>query len=285
MSKPPVVLVIAGSDSGGGAGIQADIKSTMACGAHAVTVVTAITAQNSVGVQGVWPLPVDAVIAQFRSVIDDIGADAVKVGMLGTPELVACVKQLLTPLHGITPIVVDPVCASKHGDSLLTDDATVALARDIIPLATVLTPNIPEAELLLAALGSEALAITSTDDQAAAADALVAAGAQWALVKGGHAFDKPRLAEDAHDAHARGIASDVLSDGAQQRWFTAARAETVHTHGTGCTLASSIAAGLARGMDVPHAVAEGKAYITGAISHGFSLGTGIGPVDHSWKWR
>lgn len=274
--------MIAGSDSGGGAGIQADIKSTMSCGAHALTVVTAITAQNSLGVQGVWPLPVDAVVAQFRSVMDDIGADAVKVGMLGTPELVACVKQLLTPLQGSTPIVIDPVCASKHGDSLLTDEATASLASDIIPLATVLTPNIPEAGLLLASLGSATLSVVDAGSQAAVADALVAAGAEWALVKGGHALDG---LDEPNAAPEHALASDVLSDGSHHQWFTSARSDTIHTHGTGCTLASAIAAGLAHGMDVPHAVSEAKAYITGAIAHGYALGKGIGPVEHAWKWR
>lgn len=276
------MLVIAGSDSGGGAGIQADIKSTMACGAHALTVVTAITAQNSLGVHGVWPLPVDAVAAQFRSVMDDIGAKAVKVGMLGTPELVACVKELLTPLQGSIPIVVDPVCASKHGDSLLTDEATTVLARDIIPLATVLTPNIPEAKLLLRALGSSAASVLDADSQAAVADALVKAGAEWALVKGGHALDG---VDEPPAAPEHALASDVLSDGSRHQWFTAARSKTIHTHGTGCTLASSIAAGLAQGMDVPYAVSEAKAYITGAIARGYALGSGIGPVDHAWRWR
>ena len=275
VSHPPVVLVIAGSDSGGGAGIQADIKTVMARGAHALTVITAVTAQNSQGVQGVWPLPVDAVVAQFRSVMDDIGAEAIKIGMLGTAELVSCVQELLEPWHDRIPIVVDPVCASKHGDPLLIDDAIESLAKQIVPLASVLTPNIPEAELLLRALGHDTMTIADAHAQSHAAELLVAAGARWALVKGGHA--------DGGQAHE--VASDVLSDGVEQRWFSAPRANTVHTHGTGCTLASAVAAGLAHGMDVPQAVSEAKGYITGAIAMGYKLGAGIGPVDHAWQWR
>ena len=275
MPRPPVVLVIAGSDSGGGAGIQADLKTAMALGAHAATVITAVTAQNSLGVQGVWPLPTDAVIAQFRSVLDDIGADAVKVGMLGTAELVECVRELLEPLRGQDPIVIDPVCASKHGDPLLAADALSSLARGILPLATVATPNTPEAELLLGSLRGEAVSIGSAHAQRAAADALVAAGAQWALVKGGHCPDPDNPAES----------TDVLSDGSTHFTFSAARADTEHTHGTGCTLASAVASGLAQGMDVRAAVERAKGYITGAIAGGYPLGAGIGPVDHAWRWR
>lgn len=275
VTRPPVVLVIAGSDSGGGAGIQADLRTAMALGAHATTVVTAVTAQNSLGVQGVWPLPTAAVVAQFRSVLDDIGADAVKVGMLGTADLVECVRALLEPLHGRVPIVIDPVCASKHGDPLLAADALSALARDILPLATVVTPNTPEAELLLGVLAGESVIIETSSAQRAAADALVAAGAQWALVKGGHCADPG----------AAGEATDILSNGLEHRAYTAPRSETVHTHGTGCTLASAVASGLAQGMDVPAAVNLAKDYITGAIARGYPLGSGIGPVDHGWRWH
>ena len=250
MPRPPVVLVIAGSDSGGGAGIQADLKTAMAHGVHATTVITAVTAQNSLGVQGVWPLPSEAVIAQFRSVMDDIGADAVKVGMLGTAELVECVRELLEPLRGQVPIVIDPVCASKHGDPLLAADALSCLARDILPLATVATPNAPEAELLLGNLRGEMVTIDSSQAQRAAADSLVAAGVQWALVKGGHCSDPA-------DA---GQSTDILSDGSSHLTFSAARTETEHTHGTGCTLASAIASGLAQGMEVP-AAEIGRAHV------------------------
>jgi hydroxymethylpyrimidine/phosphomethylpyrimidine kinase len=264
MSKLPRVLVIAGSDSGGGAGIQADVKTAMACGGYATTVITAITAQNSLGVHGVWPLPIDAVVAQFRSVMDDIGADAIKVGMLGTRELVEVVAHLVASYANQVPVVVDPVCASKHGDSLLAADATTALRQLMIPLATVVTPNVPEAELLLD------MTIADEQSQTEAAHALVALGAQWALVKGGH---------------MDGDASDLLSDGSQVWWLREQRSETVHTHGTGCTLASAIATGLARGLTVTAAVEAAKSYITGAIRHGFALGQGIGPVDHGWRSR
>ena len=271
MSHPPVVLVIAGSDSGGGAGIQADLKTVMALGGHAATVITAVTAQNSLGVQGVWPLAEDAVAAQFRSIIDDFTVGAVKIGMLGTAALVEQVRLLLAPIAEEIPVVLDPVCASKHGDPLLQPEAVSALVRDIVPLATVVTPNIPEAALLLAALGDEAALTADDDGQRRAAAALTAAGARWALVKGGHRDDD--------------VARDVLSDGTNATWLTHDRVDTVHTHGTGCTLASAIAAGLAGGMTVPVAVAQAKDYISGAVAHGYALGAGIGPVDHAWRWR
>jgi len=258
----PVVLVIAGSDSGAGAGIQADIKSCMANGAHATTVITALTAQNSMGVQGVWPVSVEAVTAQFRSVMDDIGANAIKIGMLGTAEMAELVAGLIRPWADRIPIVVDPVCASKHGDALLDDDALAVLRQHIVPLATVVTPNAPEASLLTG------LAVDSAESQRTAARALVAAGADWALVKGGH---------------IDGDAVDLLSNGQQDFQLSDRRIDTVHTHGTGCTLASAIAAQLAAGVDVPGAVHAAKNYVTGAIEYAYPLGRGIGPLAHDWQ--
>lgn len=265
MATPAVVLVIAGSDSGAGAGIQADLKSAMANGVHATTVVTAVTAQNSRGVQGIWPMALDAVTAQFRSVMDDIGAQAVKVGMLGTAALVDVVADLLAPYASRVPIVLDPVCASKHGDPLLAEDALGSLRSRMVPLATLVTPNLPEAALLLGGGGGRGAT------QADAADGLVSMGAQWALVKGGHAEGEQAV--------------DLLTDGRTRHEFSGTRWPTVHTHGTGCTLASAIASHLALGSDVPEAVARAKEYISGAIEHGYPLGGGIGPVDHAWQWR
>ena len=265
MRTPPTVLVIAGSDSAGGAGIQADLKSAMANGAHATTVITAVTAQNSLGVQGIWPVDLAGVRAQFRSVMDDIGADVIKVGMLGTLELVREVSSLLIPYAASVPIVVDPVCASKHGDSLLADEALDALRQQVLPLATLVTPNLPEAAVLLGLQADDQL------DQSRAATELVGLGAAAALVKGGHA--------------AGDEAVDVLFDGQVFRTYGAKRSQTKHTHGTGCTLASAVAARLAAGDGLADAVAKAKEYISGAIDHGYALGRGIGPVDHAWRWR
>ncbi len=261
-TAPPRVLTVAGSDSGGGAGVQADLKAMLALGVHGMSAVTAVTAQNSVGVHGVWDLPVEAVSAQIRAVLDDIGADAVKTGMLSSPELVQAVADELRGLGA--PLVVDPVAVSKHGDTLLADEA-VAVVRDVLlPLATVVTPNTDEARLLT---GVE---VTSTDDLPKAADTLLAMGPRWVLVKGGH---------------LPGDAVDLLTDGHASHWLTGVRHDNTHTHGTGCTLASAIAAGLASGLDVPAAAQQAKDYVTGAIAAGFPLGRGIGPVDHAWQWR
>ena len=254
------VLTIAGSDSGGGAGIQADLKTFLAFGTHGMSALTAVTAQNSVGVHGWWPLPVEAVRAQIRAVIDDIGVDAVKLGMLGTAEVAAAVAD---ELAGVTaPIVVDPVCVSKHGDSLLSPDALSVLRDRVIPLATVVTPNLDEVAELTG------VRVSRPEDLEQAAEAVHALGARHTLVKGGH---------------LAGEAVDLLWPGGER--FTAPRLDNRHTHGTGCTLASAIAARLALGDDVPDAVGKAKAYVTEAIARGFALGQGIGPVDHGWAMR
>jgi hydroxymethylpyrimidine/phosphomethylpyrimidine kinase len=260
MSKLPRVLTIAGSDSGGGAGIQADLKSMLANGVHGMSVLTAITAQNSVGVQGAWELPEEQVRAQFHSVVDDIGVDAVKTGMLASESMVRVVASLLRTLPPSVPIVIDPVSVSKHGDALLAADAMDAVRAEIVPLATVLTPNLTE-------LGP----VSGVDDRELAAEVLLAAGAKWVLVKGGH-DDGP-------------VSVDVLHGPGVRREYSAPRADNRHTHGTGCTLASAIASYLAQGYDVPDAVGAAKDYVTGAIEAGFPLGGGIGPVDHAWRFR
>ncbi len=257
------VLTVAGSDSGGGAGIQADLKTMLAHGVHGTSVVTAVTAQNSVGVQGVWGLPAAAVEAQFRSVVDDIGVDAVKVGMLGTAATCALVADLLGTLPVGVPVVLDPVAVSKHGDPLLEDDALEVLRTRLFPLATVATPNLDEARALVGRPGAS--------DQAELGHALLGLGAAWVLVKGGHAAGDP---------------TDVLvGRGEPDRTFTARRDANAHTHGTGCTLASALACRLALGDDVPTAAAAAKEYVTGAIAGGFALGAGIGPTDHLWRLR
>jgi hydroxymethylpyrimidine/phosphomethylpyrimidine kinase len=261
-AAPPRVLTIAGSDSGGGAGIQADLKTMLALGVHGMSVVAAVTAQNSVGVQGYWELPPAAVQAQLDSVLDDIGVDAVKTGMLASAGLVELVAEALDGLEA--PIVVDPVGVSKHGDALLAADAVAVLRDRLLPLATLVTPNLYEVAQLTG------VAVTDEGDLRSAAAAVHALGPQWVLVKGGH------LAGDA---------VDLLFDGTMAQEFRAPRHDSRHTHGTGCTLASAIASWLARGMEVPAAVAAAKDYVTGAIAAGFALGAGIGPVDHGWRWR
>ncbi|MFE4606707.1 bifunctional hydroxymethylpyrimidine kinase/phosphomethylpyrimidine kinase [Kitasatospora indigofera] len=263
VAAPPRVLTVAGSDSGGGAGIQADLKAMLALGVHGMSVITAVTAQNSLGVQGYWELPAEAVRAQFRSVVDDIGVQAVKTGMLASIELVETVSELLTGLDA--PVVVDPVGVSKHGDALLAAEAVATVRERLLPVATVATPNLHEVAQLTG------ITVLGQDDMADAARALLDLGPRWVLVKGGH---------------LEGEAADLLYGGPEEEhWFRAARYDNRHTHGTGCTLASAIAAELAKGQDVPGAVAAAKEYVTGAIAAGFALGAGIGPVDHGWRLR
>jgi hydroxymethylpyrimidine/phosphomethylpyrimidine kinase len=259
---PPRVLTVAGSDSGGGAGIQADLKTMLALGVHGMSVVTAVTAQNSLGVQGYWELPPEAVAAQLASVLGDIGVDAVKTGMLASAKLV---ETVVTGLDGVTaPVVVDPVSVSKHGDPLLDADALDAIRSELLPVATLVTPNLPEAAALAG------IRVNDESGLRRAADALLALGPRAVLVKGGH------LAGDA---------VDLLWDGEHERVFRAPRYDNRHTHGTGCTLASAIASRLALGDPLPDAVAAAKEYVTGAVAAGFPLGAGIGPVDHGWRWR
>ncbi|HYK68745.1 MAG TPA: bifunctional hydroxymethylpyrimidine kinase/phosphomethylpyrimidine kinase [Streptosporangiaceae bacterium] len=261
-TAPPRVLAIAGSDSGGGAGIQADLKSMLAHGVHGMTVICAVTAQNSVGVQGYWELPPEAVRAQLDSVLSDIGVQAVKTGMLASPALVATVADALAEVAA--PIVIDPVAVSKHGDSLLSAGTLESMREQLLPLATVVTPNLLEAELLTG------MSIGDETQMLAAARTVITMGPQWALMKGGHLPGKP---------------VDLLVSGQEVIRFPGERIDSVHTHGTGCTLASAIASRLAFGDDVPTAVKAAKDYVTGAIAGGFPLGSGIGPVDHGWRLR
>jgi hydroxymethylpyrimidine/phosphomethylpyrimidine kinase len=259
---PPRVLTVAGSDSGGGAGIQADLKTMLALGVHGMSVVAAVTAQNSMGVQGYWELPPEAVRAQLDSVLSDIGAQAVKTGMLASSELVELVAEVLGGLD--VPVVIDPVGVSKHGDSLLAADAIGAITTSLLPTATVVTPNLWEVEQLTG------VKVVDESGLREAAEAVKALGPQWVLIKGGH---------------LPGEAVDLLFDGTTEHRFAAPRHDNVHTHGTGCTLASAIASHLALGDDVVSAVRRAKEYVTRAIEHGFPLGAGIGPVDHAWRWR
>ncbi|MFE2097299.1 MULTISPECIES: bifunctional hydroxymethylpyrimidine kinase/phosphomethylpyrimidine kinase [unclassified Streptomyces] len=266
----PRVLTVAGSDSGGGAGIQADLKTMLALGVHGMSVITAVTAQNSVGVQGAWELPAQAVRAQYRSVVDDIGVQAVKTGMLASAELVEAVAELISGTNA--PAVVDPVGVSKHGDPLLAASALDSVRTKLLPAATVATPNLDEVAQLTG------VHVESEDDMRRAAAAVLEYGPRWVLIKGGH------LSADAGRT-GRNEAVDLLTDGSAEHWLRAPRHDNRHTHGTGCTLASAVASGLAKGLAVPEAVTAAKEYVTGAIAAGFALGAGIGPVDHGWRFR
>ena len=256
-----IALTIAGSDSGGGAGIQADLKTFAALGLFGTSVITAITAQNTVGVTAIHDVPLEVVAAQLDAVAEDLRPEAVKIGMLSSPAIVALVAERLRR-HAMGPVVLDPVMVAKSGDRLLKPEAVAALVRDLLPLATVLTPNLPEAEALLGR------PVATLAEQEQAARDIAALGPSTVVVKGGH---------------AAGDAVDVLFDGTKLRHFTAQRIATRHTHGTGCTFSSAIAGYLALGLAVPEAVAEAKRYLTGAIANAPGLGRGHGPVHHGWR--
>ncbi|MCF8033539.1 MAG: bifunctional hydroxymethylpyrimidine kinase/phosphomethylpyrimidine kinase [Desulfarculaceae bacterium] len=249
------VMIIAGSDSGGGAGIQADLKAVAALGGHASTVITALTAQNTTGVKGVHPIPLDFVEQQFAAVIEDIGAEAVKTGMLHSAELVRLVAGLLAGVQA--PVVVDPVMVAKGGDRLLATEAVQAVREALLPRADLVTPNLDEAAELLGRPVSDRAAMET------AARELVELGAKAVLVKGGHLQGEP---------------GDLLFDGSRTRFFSAPRIDTPHTHGTGCTLASAIAALLAQGWDLAPAVERARLLVRRAIAGGLAIGQGHGPV-------
>ena len=261
------VLTIAGSDSGGGAGIQADLKTISANRCYGMSVITALTAQNTLGVTAIHAVPVDFVAAQMDAVLSDIGADAVKIGMLFSPELIRTVADGLRR-YGAKNIVLDPVMVAQSGDKLLQDEAVAAIKEHLIPLADLITPNLPEASVLLDR------EITSEADLSAAATDLAAMGAGNVLIKGGH------LESENSD--------DCLYLCDEQRLVTLAgeRVLTRNNHGTGCTLSSAIAAYLARGEDMETAVRLGKDYITGAIQAGaaYEIGRGNGPVHHFFRF-
>jgi hydroxymethylpyrimidine/phosphomethylpyrimidine kinase len=257
------VLIIAGSDSGGGAGIQADIKTVTVLGGYAATAVTAITVQNTLGVTGVHPIPPQVVVDQARAVLDDIGADAIKTGMLGDRAMVEAVAGLL---DGSIPAVIDPVMVAKGGAALLNEAAIGAVRERLIPRAALLTPNAPEAQALTG------LAVASVDDMRRAGEALLGLGAGAVLMKGGH-LDGARVV-------------DLLLTPGGETAFEAERQQTRHTHGTGCTLASACATGLAQGLSLTEAVARAWAYVQEAMARAPGLGGGHGPLDHGWPlWR
>ncbi len=256
--KPVRILTIAGSDSGGGAGIQADLKTITVLGGFGMSVITALTAQNTLGVHGIFDVPPEFIAAQFDAVAGDIGVDAAKTGMLASSEVIRTVTGKVRQ-YGIAKLVVDPVMVAKGGASLIREEAKKTLIAELIPLAFVLTPNIPEAEVL------SGIRITTLEDMREAARIICGLGARHVVVKGGH---------------LPGDAVDLLYDGSEFREFALPRIATADTHGTGCTYSAAIATALGFGKDVPAAVAEAKRYIHSAVRHAWRVGGGHGPTNH-----
>ncbi|MDA8244191.1 MAG: bifunctional hydroxymethylpyrimidine kinase/phosphomethylpyrimidine kinase [Elusimicrobia bacterium] len=255
-------LTIAGSDPGGGAGIQADLKTFAAFGVYGQSAITSVTVQDTRKFSGALNVPPEVAARQAEAALDDIGADAVKTGMLATAPVVKAVAAVLRS-HRVKRLVVDPVLASKSGEPLLEPRAVNALIKDLLPLALVVTPNAPEAEALTA------IKISDAASARRAAKAVSALGPAFVLLKGGH-LDGPSC-------------EDLLFDGKTFTVFRSPRVKTAHTHGTGCTLSAAITAGLALGLDVPRAVRRAKRYVTGAIKHAPGLGSGAGPLEHFWE--
>lgn len=262
--KPARILIIAGSDSGGGAGIQADIKTVTMLGGHAMTAITAITAQNTLGVQAVHPVPTEMVLAQIDSVVSDIGVDAVKIGMIGSAETAAAVAERLAMLEGV-PIVFDPVMVSTSG-SALADEGTIAAFERLMQVATVVTPNVPELEALTGR------AIGDVEELEAAAQVLRDRTGAILLAKGGHL---PQQAEDD-----RPLIHDLLIDEDMTADYSVERIDTRHSHGTGCTLASAVATGLGGGLSLAGAVDRAEAFVAAVLAAAPSLGEGHGPMGH-----
>jgi len=255
------VLIFAGSDSSGGAGIQADIKTVTVLGGYAMSAITAVTVQNTLGVLAVHSIPAEVVKAQALAALDDIGADAIKTGMLGDRATVEACAEVMDRAKGV-PAVIDPVMAAKGGAALLDSGALAAFARLLIPRAALLTPNAPEAEALTGA------PVRDLDGQRRAGEALLRAGAGAALIKGGHIPGERVI--------------DLLVTSSGESLLEGPRIDTRHTHGTGCTLASACAVGLAQGLGMEQAVARGWAYVAEAIRRAPGLGAGHGPLGHGW---
>jgi len=255
-------LTVAGSDSGGGAGIQADLKTFQELGVYGMSAVTVVTAQNTLGVQGVYPQPISAVEAQIDSVLSDIGADAMKTGMLYSEEIIRLTADKVKQ-YGVKNVVVDPVMIAKGGTPLLRPEAMDALRQELLPLAKVITPNVPEACELCGVPR-----VTTPDEMEEAARRLLEFGPEYVLLKGGH-----MSGDQSVDL--------LMGRNGEKLRFTAPRVSTKHTHGTGCTLSAAIAAGLAAGKSVELAVGTAKVFITAAIESALAIGGGIGPTDHS----
>jgi len=268
MTPTPIkgrVLIVAGSDSGGGAGIQADIKTVTALGGFAMTAITALTAQNTLGVSSILPVPVGFLRQQIEAVLGDLGADAVKTGMLHSAAVVETTVERLAALAPAAPLVADPVMVAQSGATLVEDGAVDAVRSLMVPAAALLTPNAPEAARLTG------LPVDDVEGQKRAAEKLLRMGAKAVLVKGGH-LGGERV-------------SDVLADETATRVLSAARIDTKHTHGTGCTLASAIATSLAQGLRLPQAVDRARAYLQQALATAPGFGRGQGPVNHAHTVR
>ncbi len=261
---PPLALTIAGSDSGGGAGIQADLKTFAALGVYGTSAITAITAQNTRGVAAVQEIDLAIIAAQIDAVMQDIGADVVKTGMLSSAPIVRLVAEKARE-YGFGTFVVDPVMVAATGAKLLRDDAVQSIKSDLLPLATVVTPNIPEAQVLTG------IEITSHDDMREAAKLIHDMGVTHVVVKGGHL-----------DSDSR--STDLLFDGKDFTEFPGRRVHTTSNHGTGCTFASAVAARMAYGRSVEEAVGEAKAYVSAAMASAFPVGHGHGPLNHFHGW-
>lgn len=261
-TRIPTALTIAGSDSGGGAGLQADLKTFAALGVYGTCAITAITAQNTQGVTAIEPLSSEMVTAQMEAIAGDIALHATKIGMLANAAIVEAVAAAIQELE-LPLVVVDPVMVAKSGDPLLDTDAVMVLRVELLPLALVVTPNLPEAEVLAA------MTIASPRDVQEAARRIHGLGPRAVVIKGGHGTGADLV--------------DVLFDGRDFLEFHTARIETRNTHGTGCTFASAIAAYLARGRSLVAATEQAQQYVAGAIRHGLSIGHGHGPLDHFWK--
>lgn len=264
-TRQPVVraLTIAGSDSSGGAGIQADLKTFQELGVYGMSAITAVTAQNTLGVQAVYPLSPEAVVQQIQAVGSDIGVDAVKTGMLFSSEIILAVADAIQAF-GWTKVVVDPVMIAKGGAVLLQEEAIRALTEKLLPLTAVVTPNIPEAEKLTG------MAILNKMDKEEAARKLSGFGARYVIIKGGH------------DTGSEAV--DVLFDGRYFIELAGRRIATGHTHGTGCTFSAALTAGLARGLDIESSMRQAKAFIQAAIAEGINIGSGRGPTNH-WAYQ
>ncbi|TDZ76129.1 Hydroxymethylpyrimidine/phosphomethylpyrimidine kinase [Mycobacteroides salmoniphilum] len=265
-ATPVRVMTIAGSDSGGGAGIQADMRTMALLGVHGCVAVTAVTVQNSVGVRDFHEIPPQVVAAQMDAVITDIGIQAAKTGMLASAPIIEAIAQTWSRLEMNVPLVVDPVCASMHGDPLLHPSALDAIREQLFPLATLVTPNLDEVRLLV---GVE---VIDEETQREAARKLHALGPQWALVKGGH-------------LRSSDTSTDLLFDGTEFHYFPVERVDTGHDHGAGDTLAASISCALAHGLSVTEAVAFGKRWITECLRAAYPLGRGHGPVSALFRLR
>lgn len=271
--RPPCVVTVAGSDSGGGAGIQADLKTLTALNVYGASVITALTAQNTKGVQDIHIAPISFIEQQMDSVLSDIRISALKTGMLPSAGIIRSVAQCIRR-YDVPFVVVDPVLVATSGDSLVRDDTRNALVANLFPIATVITPNLPEAERLTE------MRIKSASDIRRACETLIGMGCNAVLLKGGHTVESGSEDDTLEERIDTSVASDVLYDGKSFEVFSRPRVDTDNTHGTGCTLSAAIAAFLAQGKDIRNAVEAAKSFVFRAIQDGIDVGQGHGPLNH-----